>query len=201
MPDPRFDPSHAVTFDLTHGLVHLEGAPSRLIVPAEALGALARAAGPGATAAFGRSTGEAMGRRVASRLAAAGGVGGAAVDLVVEHLGGELALGGLGALSLERWGRALVLVVDQSPLGVEGDGLLEAILAGAIEAAAGRAVRALLLGRDAVRARFLIAGAAGVETVRAWLAEGVSWGDALVRLHASAPLGAPTEAERARAAP
>jgi hypothetical protein len=117
------------------------------------------------------------------------------VDTVVEHLGGELALVGLGSLGLERWGRALVLVVDQSPLGAEGDGLLEALLEGALEAAAGRAVRALRLGRDAVRARFLIGGAAGVEKVRAWLAEGVPWGDALVRLHA------PAAPDDARAAP
>ncbi len=52
MPDLRFDPSKAVTFDLTHGLVHLEGAPSRVLVPAEALLALAAAAGAEATAAF-----------------------------------------------------------------------------------------------------------------------------------------------------
>jgi hypothetical protein len=183
MPDLRFDPSQALTFDLAHGLVHLEGAPSRLLVPADGLLVLARAAGPAAVATFGRSLGDAMGRRVASRLAAAEGVRAATVEAVVEHLGGELALSGLGSLALERWGRALVMVVDQSPLGAEGDGLIEAVLAGALEAAAGREVRALLLGRDAVRARFMIGGSAGVEKVRAWLAEGVAWGDALVRLH------------------
>lgn len=192
MPDLRFDPSQALTFDLAHGLVHLEGAPSRLLVPADGLLVLARAAGPAAVAAFGRSLGDAMGRRVASRLAEAEGVRGATVEVVVEHLGGELALAGLGSLGLERWGRALVMVVDQSPLGAEGDGLLEAVLAAALEAAAGREARALLLGRDAVRARFLIAGSAGIEKVRAWLGEGVAWGDALVRLHTPAepPRGA-----------
>src|SRR5262249_55758598 len=111
----RFDPSKAVTFDLSHGLVHLEGAPSRLLVPAEALGALAAAAGAEATRAFGRTLGEALGRRAGGRLAEGGGLRGASADAVIEHLGGELALAGLGSLSLERWGRALVLVVDQSP--------------------------------------------------------------------------------------
>src|SRR5689334_22347123 len=117
MPDLRFDPSQALTFDLAHGLVHLEGAPSRLLVPADGLLVLARAAGPAAVATFGRSLGDAMGRRVASRLAEAEGVRAATVEVVVEHLGGELALIGLGSLGLERWGRALVMVVDQSPLG------------------------------------------------------------------------------------
>ncbi|MFT3774501.1 MAG: hypothetical protein QM820_54785 [Minicystis sp.] len=193
MSDLRFDPSKAVTFDLAHGLVHLEGAPSRLLVPADALAPLIEAAGPAAAAAFGRSIGEAMGRRVASRLHAEG-VGAAAVDVVVEHLGGELALTGLGSLGLERWGRALVLVVDQSPLGAGGDALLEAALAGAVETAAGRSVRALLLGRDGVRARFFVGGEAGTEKVKGWLAQGISWGDALVRLHA--PVEAKVDARR-----
>lgn len=184
MPDPHFDPARAVIFDLVHGLVHLDGAPSRLLVPAVELAALARAAGPEATAAFGRSMGQAMGRRVANRLSSTGGVTASAVEVVVEHLSGELSLAGLGSLSLERWGRALALVVDQSPLGAEGDGLLAAVLAGAVEAAAGRSVHVLLLARDEVRARLLIAGAPGVDEARASLAAGVSWGDALVRLHA-----------------
>jgi len=186
MPDPRFDPSKAVTFDLTHGLVHLEGAPGRLLVPAEGILRLARAAGPAAAGAFGRSLGDAMGGRVRSRLDA----GVASIEAVVEHLGGELALAGLGSLSLERWGHALVLVMDQSPLGAEGDPLIEAALGAAIEGTAGRSARAILLGREGVRARFLIGSHAGVEKVRGWLGEGLPWGDALVRLHAPAGVAA-----------
>jgi hypothetical protein len=185
MPDLRFDPSKAVTFDLTHGLVQLQGAPgapSRVLVPAEALVALARAAGAEGTAAFAASLGEIMGRRVAGRLAERG-VGEAAVEVVVEHLGGELALSGLGSLGLERWGRAAVLVVDESPLGAPGDALLEGVLAAAVAAAAGRLVHARLLGRDGVRARFLLGNLAAVDRVGAWLAEGVPWGEAIVRLH------------------
>ena len=189
MPDPRFDPSKAVTFDLTHGLIHLEGEPSRLLVPAEAILALARAAAPEARATFGRAMGEAMGRRVSSRLAtsdSAGGAGSASIEAVIEHLGGELSLAGLGSLGLERWGRAMVLVIDQSPLGAEGDALIEAALAAAVASTAKKPVWALLLGRERVRARFLIGSRAGVEKVRAWLDEGLPWGDALVRLHAPA---------------
>jgi hypothetical protein len=186
MSDLRFDPAKAVTFDLTHGLVHLEGAHSRLLVPADAFIALARAAGAEASSGFARAMGEAMGRRVAGRLSAEG-VAAAPVEVVVEHLGGELALAGLGSLGLERWGKAAVLVVDQSPLGPEGDSLLEGVLAASVEAAAGRPVHALCLGRDGVRARFLLGGHAGVHKVRAWLAEGIPWGEALVRLHTPSP--------------
>jgi len=153
----------------------------RLLVPADALGALAAAAGAEATRAFGRALGEALGRRAASRLAAP-----ASADAVIEHLGGEMALAGLGSLSLERWGRALVVVIDESPLAAAGDGLLEAVLAGAFEAASGKAVHIIFLAKQAARARFLMTGSAGVEKVRTWLAEGLSWGDALIRLHAGA---------------
>jgi hypothetical protein len=188
MPEPRFDPSKAVTFDLGSGLVHLEGAPSRLLVPAEALGAICAAAGPEATAAFGRSIGVPMGRRLASRFAARnaeGGVGvrGASIEDVVDHLGGELAILGLGALALERWGHALVLVVDHSPLEASGDVLFEAVLSGSLEAATGRPVRTLILGRDGARARFLVTGDSAVAKARAWLAQGMSWGEVIARLH------------------
>lgn len=196
----RFDPSKAVTFDLESGLVHLDGAPSRILVPASALGALCVAAGAGAASAFGRELGAAMGQRLVSRFAVSGvaaegepsvaegaapdGVRGATPEAVVEHLGGELALAGLGTLGIERWGRALVMVIDHCPLGSESSCLLEAVLEGALEATTGRAVRALLLDRDPVRARFLIAGGAAANRVRGWLSGGASWGDALAKLHA-----------------
>src|SRR4029079_7095051 len=139
--------------------------------------------GPEASRAFGRGVGEAIGRRVAGHLAEIDGVRAACVGAVVEHVGGERAMTGLGSLSVERWGRALVLVIDQSPLGAGGDGLLECVLAGALEAAVGEQSTVVVLARDEVRVRFLVTGVAGAGKVRAWLDEGVSWGDALVRLH------------------
>lgn len=192
---PQFDPSRAITFDLARGTVQLEGAPLRVLVPADALVLLCRAAGPGPIAAFGRSIGEAMGRRVSSRLAGAkpgddqrpddgSAVRGATLETVVEHLGGEIALAGLGSLGLERWGRAMVMIIDQSPLGIEGDGLLETMLEGAIEAATGKKVRARSLARDGVRTRFFIGSERSTYRVRAWLMQGVSWGEVLARLHA-----------------
>jgi len=177
MPEPRFDPSKAVTFDLGNGLVHVEGTPSLLLVPGSAL-----------TAAFGRAIGEPMGRRLAGRFSEAeGSVGEASLETVVDHLGGEIAIAGIGSLELERWGHALILVIDHSPLGAGGDELIEAILAAAMEAATGRRVRTLALARDATRVRFLVAGNAAVEKARAWLADGMSWGEALAKLHSKSP--------------
>ncbi|MFO0757366.1 MAG: hypothetical protein U0359_12795 [Byssovorax sp.] len=190
MPAIRFDPSEAVTFDFGRGLVALAGeggeAP-RVLVPGEALATLCDAAGPSAAGAFGRSLGQAMGERVAGRLAGEAGVRGASVEEVVEQLGAELSLAGLGSLALERWGKAIVMVIARSPLGARGDALLEAVLAGALGAATGREARSLFLGRDEASARFLITGDAGLAKVTSLLADGLSWGEALVRLHASAP--------------
>lgn len=188
-----YRPDHDVTFDLAHGLVHLEGAPARVLVPAEALAALCAAAGPEATVAMGRAMGRAMGLRVASRLASPEGEAGATASVqgMVDHLGVELSLSGLGSLGIERWGHALVIVVDHCPLGAPGDALLEALLSEAVSAATARRVHAALLSRDGVRARVLLASHAAAEQVRAWLAAGASWGDALMRLHAAAEPAAP----------
>jgi hypothetical protein len=126
-----------------------------------------------------------IGQRVASRFAGDGteGVRAASIEGVVDHLGGELALLGLGALALERWGHALVLVLDHSPLPASGDALLEAVLASALEAATGRPAQALAIGRDGARVRFLVAGRAAVEKARGWIAQGMSWGEAIAKLH------------------
>jgi hypothetical protein len=74
-------------------------------------------------------------------------------------------------------------VVSASPLGAPGDALLGAILEGALQRAAGRDARAVVLGREDDTVRLLVASNAGAKKVRAWLDSGVSWGDAVARLH------------------
>src|SRR5262245_24873706 len=105
----RFDPTKAVIFDLEQGLIHLEGGPGSLLVPADILLALCEAAGPQGSEAFGRSLGDGMGRRLVRRLSTDSPEGVAAVcaadvDAVVDQLGGEFSLAGLGSLAIERWG-------------------------------------------------------------------------------------------------
>lgn len=182
MGTPRFDPSHSVKFDLQRGHVDLDG--SRLLVPAEALLDLCRAAGQEPLADFGRRMGTEVGRRVQARLGDA--TRAASIGEMVEHLGGDVALLGLGSLSVERWGRALVFVVDGSPLGSAGDALLGAVLEGALQRGLGKDVHAVLLDRQDEQARFAILGAAGAEKAEAWLGEGVRWGEVLSRLQGAA---------------
>ena len=187
MANPPFDASKAVTFDLARGQIQKEEEP-RVLVSANALLALCQAAGGDATSVFARAAGDSIGDAIARRFQRAGAEAkGASIESVVEHLSGELAIAGFGALSLERWGRALVLVVDRGLGGTEGDKLLAPLLASAVSKAAKVEARCVRLSRDGDRARFLITGPKGAEKVRDWLLAGLSWGEALVRLHPTAP--------------
>src|SRR5262249_41242078 len=123
---------------------------------AGALATLCGAAEPSAVASFGKALGRAMGLRVAKRLAplaeADDGVQGsgaraASLETMADHLGAELSLAGLGSLGLERWGRALVVVIDFCPLEGAGDRLLESALSEAVGPAPGRVVFRLLAPR------------------------------------------------------
>lgn len=190
MAEPRFDASKSVTFDLANGLVHLEGAPLRVLTPPDALLVLAGAAGPEATRDFGRALGGPMGQRVAQRLRGPAegsdlhAVRGASLEAVVEHLGTELALVGLGSLAAERWGRALVLVVDHCPLAAgAGDVLLGGVLESALAAATGRAVSVGVVARDSVRARFFVGSEGAMRRLHGLIGAGTGWAEAIARLH------------------
>lgn len=182
MGSPRFDPAHAVKFDLTRGRVEIDGA--RVIVPVDALVDLCKAAGAEAVTDFGRRLGTEIGRRVAARLG--DGAPGASLEAVVEHLGGEFALSGLGSLSLERWGRALQFIVEGSPLGRSGDALLCAVLEGALQRGMGRDATVVTLERDDQRLRLLVIGAEGARKVRGLLDDGIGWSEVLVHLQGGA---------------
>lgn len=183
-----FNPSEAVTFDLQFGHIHLDGAPTRVMVPAEALVALCQAAGEEETAAFGHAMGEAVGRRVGVRLAGGsqnrhGAAREATFETVIHHLAGELALLGIGSVTAERWGKALVLIVDQSPLGQDGDALIAQILQSAIQALVDQPARVLRLHRDGVRSRFLTVSGAAAQGVQQRLDAGENWGSVIATMH------------------
>ncbi len=186
--DKPAGPTHPVTFDLSRGEVHLdlpsgEDHAGSLVVPGDALAALAQAAGVAAAVDFGRALGRRLGARVSMKLDAQ--VREATIDAVAAALAGELAMAGLGTLVVERWGRALVLVLEGGSLGqgAAADALRAAALEGVLSRATGREVQAAALARDGLRLRVLVASAATLGRARAWLDEGVSWGDVIARLH------------------
>ncbi|HEV8549197.1 MAG TPA: hypothetical protein VGQ57_09215 [Polyangiaceae bacterium] len=178
MGTPRFDPTHSLEFNLDRGSVKLSGSIERVLLPADALAALVRGADPETRRDFARRLGTEAGRRVAERLDGSTGA-----EAVVEHLGGELALMGLGSLGLERWGRVLVVTVQGSPLRGEGDEILAGIVEGALQRGFGRTASVVPLERDDSLVRLAVVSGATAERVRGWLGSGVKWGEVLTRLN------------------
>jgi hypothetical protein len=189
MTDAPFDLTGAVTFDLAAGRVSVKGSHARVLVPAEQLCALCDAAGEDATRSFGLALGESMGRRALDALG--GSSESASVEAFVECLAAELALMGLGALGMERWGRAMLLTVSSN---AAHDGMLKAALEGAIATATGRTARCVrLMDADGVR-RYLVANPSAAVRVEQELAAGKGWGEVLVALHGASPAGSRGEA-------
>jgi hypothetical protein len=95
----------------------------------------------------------------------------------------------VGVFGIERWGRALVVLVEDSPLI---GALLAPLVASAIEAASGRRVWSTLLSRDERVARIFVGSERAVGRVRETIAVGHTWGEALFRLHADGASSAST---------
>ncbi len=184
MANPPFDASKAVTFDLSRGQIQKDDEP-RLLISA---GALLRSDLPSGC----------VRQNLVARAVASAGLWGidagedpAVRESIAAHVAelaapcGSVAIAGFGTLSAERWGRALVLVVDRGTGGAEGDRLLGVLLGSAVSKATKVEARCVQLARDGDRVRFLVCGPRGADKVREWLAAGVSWGEALVRLHPS----------------
>jgi hypothetical protein len=173
-----FDPTRAVRFDLSQGSVKAgRDAEPVLLVPCAALEALVRSASAEAVEALGRAMGAAIGRGV---VAALQDPKSATMEVFLTHFAGEGALAGVGLLSIERWGRALVVVIERSPLP---GALLAPLVAAAMETTFGRKVHCTLLSRDERAARVLVASERAIDRVRAALATGTPWAQALGMLH------------------
>jgi hypothetical protein len=190
MATPPFDTAKAVSFDLARGLIALGGGAASVLVPVDPLDELCRAAGPEATSAFGRALGEGLGSQVRRRLEAIGSdARKATIEVLLDQLAGEWATLGLGALTVERWGRALVFVADHAALRTSGDALLASVLSAALASASGNDCRCVPLAREGQRVRLLVTSAAGASRAASWVAQGISWGEVLVRLHADTGTG------------
>jgi len=178
MAGPAFDPNGAVRFDLKNGSASDSKGGRLVLVPSAVLAALDAAT----LAHIGDALGRACGARIASRLGGDGGVRSTSLESVVTHLAGELAIAGIGAVHLERWGRAMVAVV-QNP-GVADDGFVGAVLAGALSAASGRDLAAAPLGKDGVRSRYFLGGAATADRARALAEQGKPFAEVVAIIQA-----------------
>lgn len=186
----RFDMTGALRFDLTRGRVSLGGVGARVVLPVEVLSLLCRSLSDAELSDFGHGLGNAVGKRVVERLGSR--LNRVETEEMVEHLGGELALMGLGSLSVEYWGRAMVVSIVDSPF-VFGDGrkpdsgdeLLASLIHGALLRITSRELSVVPLSRVDDTARFAVCGQRAREHVEAWLAEGCHYGEVLARLNES----------------
>ncbi len=184
-----------VDFDLSRGRVDRRADSDTkggqddqvVLVPVTALAGLAKITGVAMAQQLARSIGMSFGSRVAAKLGSTGGMAKASVELFVSALAGEIAVSGWGVLHLERWGRAMVLVLDHAP-GLP-QLVLASLLEGAVSAAAGREVHAVALAKEtgdsseARVARVLIVSAKTAVRVRRWLLDGATEADVMRRLH------------------
>jgi hypothetical protein len=183
MASPPFDPTGAIRFDVKNGAASDARGARLVLVPATALEALERTT-PGALAQLGMEVGRACGARVAARLGGDAGVRAATLEAVVTHLAGELAIAGVGAVHLERWGRAMVVVVTNP--GVNSDAFLSAALAGALRAAAGREVAIAPLGHEGNAGRYFVGAPQTATKAKSLVGQGKSWGEVLATLQKGA---------------
>jgi hypothetical protein len=181
MSEPTFDPAQALKIDLSRGQLTLLGASGRILVPADGLIDLLAASTPETVAAFGAGMGTEIGRRIAERLGSA--IERATVELYLEHLGGELALAGLGSLSVERWGKALVLCVEGLRDSAALVAVVLALIGAAIQRSLSRDVAVMLLTKGDGTVRYLVAGRHVEAQVERWLASGLEYGQVLTKLH------------------
>lgn len=191
-----FDSSRAVRFDLREGTIFLADQEPQLLLPLEEV--LALAAGARSLRALARGVGRRAMLRTAARLAdldatARGGaetaqppmdlLRSASLPDVVEQLGGELALLGLGSLRAETWGAALIIVLDPCSLDGRGDELVEGIVEGALGVATDQEVSALVVDRQAGVVRVVVGHGGTIAQVRPLVASGAVFTDVIRALH------------------
>lgn len=178
---PRFDPTRAIVYDLARGQLRDDEGASRLNLPVHLLVRLCESAGPDAARDFGYSLGDELGRRIADRMG--DGRTSASIEDWTEHLGGQLALVGLGNLSIERWGKALVLRVAGIPNGTLS--LLESVLSGCIQRGLGR--QAAVVGFErGTEAEYLVLSGEAADRARHLARDGASLGHIVEELHKGA---------------
>jgi hypothetical protein len=181
MAEPEFNPAQALKFDFGRGHVTFQGQGLCAVVPRQALFELLAAAGDEAVRNFGHQLGVDIGRRISERLGS--NIQQSPVEVFVDQLGGELALLGLGSLSVERWNRALVIVMQGASTDNMAARLLCSVVSGALQRAYSRDTAVIELMRSEVELRLLVISKLAAPIVQRWIDERVGWGEVIARLH------------------
>jgi hypothetical protein len=178
--DPAVDPAVALCVDLSAGHLQRQGLGRVLALPLRLLHRLLTIE-PERGQGWGTEWGELIGAAVWPQLG--GATEAPSVQGVTDVLAAEFALAGLGQLTLEQWGRALVVVVRGSELGEQQAPFLSGVLQGALRRGFARPVCVVTLESTVSAVRLLVCGAAAAEQVRRGIGAGLPWHELLVRLH------------------
>jgi hypothetical protein len=173
--DAKFDPRGAVTFDLQRGRV--------CAAPEERVVLVGAKLGPEGARGLGLAMGKAAGARIASSLGGVTKVREASLDVVVNHLAGELSVRGVGLLTIERWGRAMVVAVE-NPCATSGE-LIAGIIEGAFVESTGRDLGTAPIG-DGNPVRVLLANPQSAARARALAGQGHGFSAVLTKLQEGA---------------
>jgi len=185
----KIDPEGYFRFDLEKGDLSYRDGGRLLAYPFEALRKVLET-GLGSIRktlpySIGLHLGEECGRRVKSALGADFMDSDTSPEQFLAHLNAVLALHGLGMVSLETWGEALLVDWQIEPAAalhvVE---FQEGVLAGVLSAATGEPFEAASVDEDGKSMRFLAGSTAIVDMTKIWLGEGCGLGEIVDRLHA-----------------
>ena len=177
----RFDPTRAIVFDLARGQLRDSEGARRLNLPNDLVLRLYRESAPEVRRDFAQALGTDLGRRVSDSFGSA--VRAESVEAWTEHLGGQLALIGLGNLRVERWGKGLVLRVEGSP--VETAQLLKEVLSGALQRGLGGEI-ALVAFEDVDSIAYLVLSPESARQAEELVQQGKSLSGVLESLHQGA---------------
>ncbi len=177
----RFDPTRAIVFDLARGQLRDAEGARRFNLPIELVMRLYRQAPDEVRQDFAQGLGSDLGRRVSESLGSE--ARSASVEVWTEHLGGQIALMGLGNLRVERWGKGLVLRLEG--VASETFELVRNLLIGALQRALGHDV-ALVAFEEEQSVAFLVLSEQSALKAEALVQQGETLARVVESLHQGA---------------
>lgn len=173
-----FDPGDFYAFDLSRGAVSTRHGERVLVLSSEVVSTLVASAAKHGDLTAVRALGKRIGEQAASSLGS--DVRAAAPENVATHAAGVLSLLGWGALSLERWGDALVLVLEGAPDLDPGKLGLASLLGGMLTTLSGRDIACVPVGGG----RFVVVHPSVAEQVFSWTKDGADLAQIVSKLSA-----------------
>ena len=174
MDEPRFDPGGFWEFHLSGGALRTREGRRVVVLPENVAGPLFRLALDHGDQVLLSEIGASLGAEAAAALGE--GLQERAPETVLGHARSVVALFGLGRLSLDRWGDALVATLEGAP-ALHGDALA-ALLGGLFSALGSAVVSCVSIGGG----RFILVHPDVADAVRGWVAGGADLGGVIARL-------------------